>query len=86
MATVISQFLAFGAYSPGTTLSATQIQQINAQAGTNVATTLVNQGWYLQVLDPGPTARAARQSPIVKFWYADAGSVHFLSISSINVQ
>lgn len=86
MATPIQAYLAFGAYSPGTTLSATQIQQVNAQAGTNIAPTLTNQGWYLQVLDPGPNARAARQSPIIKFWYTDAGSVHFLNISSIDTQ
>jgi len=86
LSTVIAAYLAFGAYSAGTTLSSTQIQQVNAQAGTNIATTLVNQGWYLQCTDPGPAARAARQSPIIKFWYTDAGSVHFLNINSIDAQ
>ena len=78
--------LTFGAYSPGVILSSSQVTQVNNQAGVVVAPTLQQQGWYLQVLDPGPTVRAARGSPIVNFWYCDGEAVQQITLISTEVQ
>ena len=82
----INAGLAFGAYRAGVTLSSSQIQEINAAAGANVAGTVGTRGWYLQLLDPGSVVRAARGSPIINFWYADGEAIQLLTMSSIDVQ
>lgn len=81
----IIQGLAFGAFAPGS-ISASQIQQVNADAGANVATTLQTQGWYLQISTASDAARAARTSPPSKFYYLDRGSVQAFDLSSVLVQ
>lgn len=86
LSTPINAGLAFGAFSPGVVLSSSQIQQANAAAGTDISSTLATQGWYLQVKDPGPTARALRQTPICNFWYTDAGSIQKITLDSIALQ
>lgn len=82
----INQALNAGVIRVGVVLSSSQIQQINSQAGANVASTVTTQGWYLQVRDPGPSARAARTSPVCNLWYADGGSVQRINLASIEVQ
>jgi hypothetical protein len=82
----IAQAVNFGMIEPGTTLSATQIVAVNQAAGKNIATTLQSRGWYLQVLDPGAQARAARTTPACSFWYCSGGSVQQLTLSSVEVQ
>lgn len=82
---VIDAGLNFGAYAGGVTLSPAEIVAVNTQAGANIATTLQTQGYYFQVLDPGPTVRQSRGSPIVRFWYVDEGSVQSLTIGSESV-
>lgn len=84
--TPIAAGLNFGAYRAGVVLSSSQIQSINTQAGKNVAGTVSTRGWYLQILDPGPTVRAARGSPICTFFYADGESVQQIQLTSIDVQ
>jgi hypothetical protein len=86
LATPIQTGLNFGAYVTGVTLSSSQILEVNAAAGRNIAPTLQQQGWYLQCLDPGPSVRAVRGSPIINFWYTDGESVQMLTMSSVNVQ
>lgn len=86
MAGVIQAGLNFGAYAGGVTLSSAEISEVNAAAGANIASTLQTQGYYFQVLDPGPTVRASRGSPKVTFWYVDDGSVQSLSIGSVAVK
>ena len=86
LSSAIKQMGDFGAYVTGVSLSGTQIAAINAQVGTNVAPQLTANGYYLQVSDPGPTARANRQSPIVNFYYTDGGSIQQISINSVEVQ
>lgn len=81
----INQGLAFGAFAPGS-ISASQIQQVNADAGADVATTLQTQGWYLQISTASDAARAARTSPPSKFYYLDRGSVQAFDLSSVLVQ
>ena len=85
--TQINAALNFGAIRPGVVLSSTEILAINNQAGNaNAAATVSTRGWYLQVKDPGPSARAARQTPICNFWYADGGSIQLISLASIDVE
>jgi hypothetical protein len=83
---IISQALNFAMFAPGVALSSSQIAAVNAQAGTNIATTLQNRGWYLQILPATAQVRAARGSPPMTLWYTDAGSVQKISLSSIAVQ
>lgn len=86
LSTPIQQGLTFGAYSAGVVLSGAQQQEVNTAAGANIAPTLFQQGWYLQVLDPGATARNNRQSPIVNFWYTDGEAVQQIQMNSTEVQ
>jgi hypothetical protein len=82
----INQALNFGSIRPSVTLSALQIAEINAQAGLDVATTISQRGWYLQVADANPTVRAARNSPPMTFWYTDGESVQKLTLASLVIQ
>jgi hypothetical protein len=82
----INQMGAFGAWVVGTTLSGQQIAAINALVGANIATTLQNQGWYLVVQDPPASVKEVRGSPIIYLLYTDGGSVHTLSINSVDVE
>lgn len=86
MQTVIQQGLDFGMYAGGVSLSSGQIQAVNKLAGLNIAGTLQAQGWYFQVLDPGPTVRGSRGSPIIRFFYVDEGDVQALDIASVSAQ
>ncbi len=85
-ADVITAALNFGAIRAGVELSASEIAAVNNAAGINIATTLQNRGWYLQILDPGATVRVARGSPAMTFWYTDGQSVQRINLSSIEVQ
>jgi hypothetical protein len=82
----INAGLNFGMFAAGVALSPAQIAAVNSQAGTNIATTLQNRGWYLQILPATAQVRAARGTPPMSFWYTDAGSVQKISLSSIAVQ
>jgi hypothetical protein len=82
----IDQALNFGAIRVGVTLSSSQIAAVNAAAKANIAPTITQQGWYLQVLDASPTVRAARGSPPCTFWYADGGSVQQINLTSVVIQ
>lgn len=86
LGTPIQQALNFGAIRPGVVLSSTQVIQINTAAGANVAGTVSNQGWYLQVLPAAPAVRAARTSPPITLWYCDGGAVQQINMSSLEVQ
>jgi Protein of unknown function (DUF3383) len=82
--TVIQQGLAFGAFAPNI-LTPSQIAQVNAQAGANIATTLQTQGYYLQVIIPSQTVQIARGPWNITFWYIDRNSVQSISLASIMV-
>ena len=85
LASPIQAGLDFGAFSSGVTLSSSQIAEVNAAAGAAIAPTLQQQGWYLQVKDPGSVVRAARGSPICNFWYVDGEAVQQITLSSVDV-
>lgn len=78
--------LNFGAIRPGVTLSAAQAEEVNTDAGLEIAPTLSIRGYYLQVLDASPQVRAGRGSPPCRLWYTDGGSVQAVSLSSIMVE
>jgi len=82
----INQMGAFGAWVKGTTLSSQQIAEVNQAAGANIATTLRNQGNYLQITDPSAAVMQARGSPNITLWYTDGGSVHQLTINSVDLE
>lgn len=75
-----------GVIVAGVTLSASQILDVNTAAGANVAPIIQSVGWYLQVSDPGPAARASRQSPAATFWYCDGGSIQAINLASLVLQ
>ena len=76
----------FGVYNSNVPLSETQIDDVNAEAGANIAGVLSTRGWYLQILTASPSVRAARGSPPCTFWYVDGGSVHQLNLASVELQ
>lgn len=79
----IQQGLNFGLYRAGITLSQSQRAAVNASAGKNIADTIQNQGWYLQVGDAPPEVRQNRGSPPMTFYYADGQSVQEIDMASI---
>lgn len=82
---VIARALNFGAIQTGVVLSSTQAAEVNSQAGLPVATLIQNNGYYLQILDPGAVARNARQTPIINLWYTDGGCVQQINMASIDI-
>ncbi len=81
----INNALNNGVIQAGVTLTASQAAAVNSAAGANVAPIIQTNGWYLQILDPGATARNARQTPIINLWYTDGGSIQSINMSSIDI-
>lgn len=80
----VAAALNFGAINIGITLSSSQISALQA-AGVNV-TSLINNGFYILVQDPGPTVRSQRGSPICAVYYTDGGQIQRINLNSIDVQ
>ena len=78
--------LNFGAFRAGVVLSASQIAEVNAAAGGNIAPTLAAQGWYLQIGVASPTVRQARGTPPCTFWYVDGQSVQSINLTSVELE
>jgi len=81
----IDDALSFGSIRSGVSLDPSQKAALNQAAGLDIATTIENQGYYLQILDPGAQVRAARGSPIINLWFTDGGAVHKINVSSVDV-
>lgn len=81
----ITSALNFGGIRTGITLSASQKVQVNQAAGRDVAGTIEQQGYYLQILDPGAQVRGNRGTPVINFWYTDGGAVQKISLASIDI-
>ncbi|OYV52372.1 MAG: hypothetical protein B7X10_00095 [Burkholderiales bacterium 21-58-4] len=81
----INQMLNYGGIQPGVTLPSAQASEVNTQAGTEIATTLSQRGWYLQIQDASAQVRGVRGSPPMTFWYMDGGSVQRINLASIVV-
>ena len=84
---VINAAVTSGIIRTGVTLSNSQAQQINTQAGRNISDVLQTRGWYLLIGDPANVAQARQQrtSPQASLWYTDGGSVQQLTVQSIAV-
>lgn len=81
----ITSAINFGSIRTGVTLSESQKAQVNQAAGRDVSTTLEQQGYYLQILDPGAQVRGNRGTPVINFWYTDGGAVQKITVASIDV-
>jgi len=81
----IAAALNFGAIRVGVTLSSTQIDQVNQQAGQQVDQIISTQGYYLQILDPGATVRQERGSPDISLWFTDGGSIQKLTLTADDI-
>ncbi|MGV4877950.1 DUF3383 family protein [Acetobacter indonesiensis] len=84
----IDTALAFGAIQPNVTLSASEAQAVNAQAGRSIDGVLSTRGWYLL---PGASAasaatRASRGAVQGRFFYTDGESVQSITLASVEVQ
>lgn len=84
--TPINSALNFGTIRGGITLSGSQIVEVNARAGKKIDDVLSTRGWYLDIQDPGPAARAARGTPVMTFFYTDGGSIQEMTLASLLVQ
>jgi hypothetical protein len=84
---VIDAAVTAGIIRAGVTLSQSQQQQINTQAGREIASVVSTRGWYLLIGDPANVAQARqnRTSPTAFLWYADGGSIQQLTVRSIAV-
>lgn len=82
----INAMLNYGGIQTGVVLSTEQVAAVNQAAGVNAASVIQTNGYYLQILDPGATVRAARGTPIQNLWYTSGGSVQQLVLSSLEVQ
>lgn len=81
----IAAGLLFGSIRSGITLSASQKAQVNQAAGLDVSTIIEQQGYYLQILDPGAQVRGNRGTPVINFWWTDGGAVQKITVASIDI-
>lgn len=81
----INQGLTNGSIRTGVALSASQVATITAQAGLDISNQLETLGYYLQILPATAQVRAARQSPPVKLFYTDGGSIQQITLASIAI-
>jgi hypothetical protein len=82
----INAALNAGVIVSGVALSAAQQQEINNDAGANIAQTIITQGYYLQILPATASIRGARTSPPMTLWYTDGGSVQQIELDSIDIE
>ena len=81
----ISAGINFGSIRTGISMSASQKAQVNQAAGLDVSTIIEQQGYYLQILDPGAQVRGNRGTPVINFWYTDGGAVQKITVASIDI-
>lgn len=81
----ISQALNFGSIRTGITMSAQQKAVVNQAAGMDVSTIIEQQGYFLQILDPGAQVRGNRGTPVINFFYTDGGAVQKITVASIDI-
>lgn len=83
---VVDDAVNFGAIRAGVTLSAQQKAEINTMAGGDIADTVEQRGWFIQISDASPAVRAQRGSPPCFVFYTDGQSVQTITLSSVLVQ
>ncbi len=85
-AEVIAQFKAWGGFSTGMPLDASQLLAIKSIVGVDVSSTLSNQGYYMYIASSTATQRMDRDNVVIYFWYTDGGMIQSLTINSNEVQ
>lgn len=81
----IDEGLNNGSIRIGVPLSSSQKATIAQQAGLDISSDLQSKGYYLQILPATAQVRGQRQSPPVKLWYMDGGSIQQITLASIAV-
>jgi hypothetical protein len=81
----IDEALNYGGIRTGVPLSNSQKAAIAQQAGLDISSDLQSKGYYLQILPATAQVRQQRQSPPVKLWYMDGGSIQQITLASIAV-
>lgn len=81
----IEAALNFGSIRAGVVMSSSEKAQVNQAAGLDVSTIIEQQGYYLQILDPGAQVRGNRGTPVINFWYTDGGAVQKITVASIDI-
>jgi hypothetical protein len=66
-------------------MSAQQKAVVNQSAGKDVSSIIEQQGYFLQILDPGSIVRGQRGTPVVNFWFTDGGSIQKITVASIDI-
>jgi hypothetical protein len=81
---VINSGVTAGVIRAGVTLSNSQQQLINTQAGRTISDVVQTRGWYLLIGDPSNPAqsRQNRTTPVAQLWYCDGGSIQQLTVQS----
>jgi hypothetical protein len=75
----------FGAIRKGVVLSNNQKATMQFALGVDASDAIFAAGFYLQIKDPGASARIARTSPSMTLYYADGGSIQQLTLASIEL-
>ena len=81
----INSGINFGSIRTGRRMSASQKAQVKKAAGLEDSTRSEQQGYYLQILDPGAQVRGNRGTPVINFWYTDGGAVQKITVASIDI-
>lgn len=76
----INRALNNGVIEAGVNLSASQKAEVANEAGEDISNPLFANGFYVQVLDPGASARVNRESPLINVWYCYGGGVNKLQV------
>lgn len=76
----------FGAIRAGVALSAAQKAEIKFALGYDATSALNAKGYVLQIAQASAATRVDRTSPPMTLYYTDGGSVHRLTLASIEVQ
>lgn len=76
----IQRALRNGVIEPGVELSNIQKAELMQEIGSDVASQIYTDGYYLKIVDPGATVRAKRQSPEMGLWYTYGGSVNKIEL------
>ena len=79
-ADTIQQAKLNGVIQSGVSLNQTQKAQLINEIGADVSAQIEQDGYYLQVSDPGAAARQNRESPTIGLWFTYGGAVHKLDI------
>lgn len=78
--TPVQAALRNGVIEPDITLSSSQIQALKAEAGQDISTSLIRNGYYFQIDEATAQTRSERESPPCRFWYTSGGAIHKISL------